>query len=63
MDKWLNSFRAAIKYRENSAFMRPVPPSEQLIQLLDDSANQTSVHKRRVDPPKKTMSILNMLPD
>lgn len=43
--------------------MRPVPPSEQLIQMLDDSSNQTSLHKRKVDPPKKTMSILNMLPD
>lgn len=31
LEKWLGSFRAAVKFRENSTFTKPVPSSEQLI--------------------------------
>jgi hypothetical protein len=62
LQKWLATLRAAVKFRENYAFTKPVPPSEQLIQLLNDKTNQIAIHKRHVEPPKKTMSILNMLP-
>ena len=62
LEQWVASFRAAVRFRENAVFAKAVPAHEQLIQLLDDAANTRTVHKRRADPPRKSPSILALLP-
>ena len=65
-DKWVKNFRNAVKYRENTLYTKPVPPNEQLIQLLNDETNQITLHKRKIENHsinKKMVSILNLCPD
>lgn len=62
--RWMVCFKKAMQYVDNSVFSKPIPVSEQVVELLNDQNGQISFYKRKMQSksmsPKKNVSIMNL---
>lgn len=52
-NRWFNNLSQAIHNSEHSTLLKPVPVSEQVVELINDETNSISFHRRKAKENNK----------
>ena len=64
--RWIKTIRNAKLYLEFAVFNKPVPASEQVVEIFNDETGHTTLYKRKaatnstLDTPKRSSSIMDL---